>query len=58
MPLSSAIIDGVDLSEGRAIVVRLFFYCHADCLKKEQAQHEANEPDCGVVDRHNHGNRD
>lgn len=41
-------------------MVRLFSFasmlaCHLDC---EQAQQEADEPDCGVVDRHNHGNCD
>ena len=57
MPLSSAIIDGVDSLEGRAIVVRLFFTAMLHRLKKEQAQHEADEPDYRVMDRHNHGNR-
>lgn len=38
-------------------MVRLFFTAMLHRLKKEQAQHETDEPDCGVVDCHNHGNR-
>ena len=39
-------------------MVRLFsFASMSRRLKKEQAQHEADEPDYRVMDRHNHGNR-
>lgn len=40
-------------------MVRLFsFASMSRHLDYEQAQQEADEPDCGVVDRHNHGNCD